>query len=109
MLQLGSLLHKDSVQGNSVCCLAGALLRLFQCMPFQHQLPATAGHFNWPKLWLAFCFANAVLPLCALYTWVQPKIQWSGITYRKARGCIIAVDHPDNSGLTATSHSWNRP
>ncbi|CAL5219139.1 g915 [Coccomyxa viridis] len=74
--------------------LTGTVLQLFQGMPYQHQLPTGTGHFSWTKLWLAFCFANAVLPFCALYTWLQPKIQWSGITYRKGRGCITAVEHP---------------
>ena len=69
-------------------------MQLFQHLPYQHQLPARAGLFNWFRLWLAFCLANAVLPLCAVYTWIQPKIEWAGITYTKARGCVVRVEHP---------------
>lgn len=83
------------------------MLQLFQDMPYREELPARTGHFNWSKLWLAFCFANAMLPLCALYTWAHPKIRWSGITYKKAKGRIVAVEHPDKSDLTEIFHFGN--
>lgn len=73
---------------------AGTVLQLLQHLPYRQQLPATtAGHFSWWKLWVAFCLANAVLPFCALYTWLHARISWSGITYTKAGGCIVKVEH----------------
>ena len=70
-------------------------MKLFHQLPFQEQLPASAEHFVWWKLWGGFCLANALLPCCALYTCLYAKICWSGITYTRYGGCIISVEHPE--------------
>jgi hypothetical protein len=50
--------------------------------------------FSWLKLWMAFCISNAVLPVCAAYTWLKPDIVWSGVWYNKKNGRIVKVQHP---------------
>ena len=90
-------------QISSIFCNAGANLKLFRQMPFQEQLPTSAGHFVWWKLWGGFCLANALLPCCAMYTCLHEKICWSGVTYTKLGGCIISVKHPEK--LKESSHT----
>lgn len=49
--------------------------------------------FNWPKLWVAFCCANAVLPICMAYTFATRHIEWAGVRYTRRRGKVVSVQH----------------
>jgi Glycosyl transferase family 21 len=50
--------------------------------------------FNWVKLWVGFITANAVLPICMVYTFMTRHITWAGVKYRRRSGKIISVEHP---------------
>lgn len=72
---------------------AGVILHLFAVLDPAHQRVRPS--YNWAKLWLGFCITNAVLPLCALYTFVKPQVVWSGVQYWKRGGRIVKVQHLD--------------
>ncbi len=70
---------------------AGVILQLFsELSPGQG---ASKELFCWRKVWAAFLFTNAVLPLCAAYTWLAPDVVWSGVRYHKRGGRIVRVQH----------------
>jgi hypothetical protein len=49
--------------------------------------------FHWGKLWVGFIAANAVLPMCMVYTFMTRHITWAGVKYRRSGGKIISVEH----------------
>ena len=82
MMQVGTLLG----------LLAGILLDLFaQQLPAADDLDLQC--FSWGKLWLGMYLSNALLPFCMLYTYLQPAIEWAGITYWKRNGSITYIQH----------------
>ena len=44
------------------------------------------------QVWLGFLMNNAILPLCMVYTVVQPHIDWSGVRYYKSKGRVVRVE-----------------
>ena len=71
---------------------AGILLDLFvQQLPAADDLDLQC--FSWGKLWLGMYINNALLPFCMLYTYLQPAIEWAGITYWKRNGSITYIQH----------------
>lgn len=71
---------------------ADVIMNLFSALD-HGQRRAQMGQFNWVKLWLGFCISNAVLPMCAAYTWFMPDIVWSGVRYYKHNGRVVRVQH----------------
>jgi hypothetical protein len=49
--------------------------------------------FHWGKLWVGFIAANAVLPVCMVYTFLTRHITWAGVKYKRKKGKIISVEH----------------
>ena len=49
--------------------------------------------FNWKKVWAGFIGANAVLPICMLYTFITRHITWAGVLYRRQGGKVVEVKH----------------
>ncbi len=43
-------------------------------------------------MWLGFLINNTVLPLCVVYTVMQPHVDWSGVRYFKSQGLIVRVE-----------------
>jgi hypothetical protein len=43
------------------------------------------------QVWTGFVANNALLPLCAAYTYVAPSVVWSGTRYWKRRGRVVQV------------------
>jgi len=69
------------------------MLALFESLsPARRQ--AMPAKFNWAMLWLGFGISNALLPICALYTRLQPDVVWSGVCYTKRHGRVTRVKHP---------------
>jgi hypothetical protein len=60
-----------------------------------HTLPPNSllKRFHWGKLWVGFIAANAVLPVCMVYTFITRHITWAGVKYRRQSGKIIGVEH----------------
>jgi len=83
----------------AACLLAGAMLRwmtgvvmeLLLALHPQAPHPPTLSAFSWPQVAAGFFATNALVPICALYTVVQPAITWSGTRYWKRGGRIVRV------------------
>jgi hypothetical protein len=43
------------------------------------------------QVWAGFVANNALLPLCAAYTYIAPSVVWSGTCYWKRRGRVVQV------------------
>ena len=43
------------------------------------------------QVWAGFVANNALLPLCAAYTYIAPSVVWSGTRYWKRRGRVVQV------------------
>ncbi len=43
------------------------------------------------QVWAGFLANNAVLPVCATYTFLAPHVDWSGSRYWKRRGRVVRV------------------
>lgn len=72
--------------------MTGVLLDLFtQQLPAADDLDLQC--FSWGKVWLGMYVNNALLPVCMLYTYLQPAVEWAGITYWKRNGSITYVQH----------------
>ncbi|KAK9864087.1 hypothetical protein WJX84_002864 [Apatococcus fuscideae] len=84
----------------SLSWMTGVVLRLLQHLHHGHVTHFHKDRFPWGKVWLAMYVNNAVLPLCMLYTYVQPAVEWSGVTYRKHAGRVVrqASRHPERCG-----------
>ncbi|GMH45669.1 hypothetical protein BSKO_13632 [Bryopsis sp. KO-2023] len=44
------------------------------------------------KVWLGMLVTNGLLPICALYTFLEPTVSWSGLKYYRRNGKIIRVE-----------------
>lgn len=43
------------------------------------------------QVWAGLVANNALLPLCAAYTYIAPSVVWSGTRYWKRRGRVVQV------------------
>jgi hypothetical protein len=43
------------------------------------------------QVWVGFVANNALLPLCAAYTFLTPSVVWSGTRYWKRHGRVMQV------------------
>ena len=59
----------------------------------QQQQQRLASTFNWGKLWVGFIFANAVLPVCMVYTFATRHITWAGVRYQRRKGKVVSAEH----------------
>eukprot|EP00850_Spirogloea_muscicola_P018846 SM000177S03179 [mRNA] locus=s177:35680:39904:- [translate_table: standard] len=83
-----------------VLCLALAFVSLYRMTvvviklcnklsPERPHIPVRI--FKWHLMLAGFLIGNTLYPVCALYTFIKPSVEWSGILYTRYAGRIYKV------------------
>ena len=94
MLKRAVVLYNACWIAVSAAAAAGVMLALFKELLDNDKHVPACDCFNWLKLWLGFYLNNAILPVCMLYTYFNPWIQWGGIWYIKKGGKVRRLSKP---------------